>query len=435
MSESLLSIEIPKAWLNMVPYLPEPLPPPLDPTTKEPISPEKLLAIFSEPIIEQEISQKEWIEIPEEVLKVYSLWRPTPLKRACNLEKFLETPAEIYYKYEGVSPPGSHKPNTAVAQAYYNKISGVKRLTTETGAGQWGSSLAFASQYFGLECEVYMVRASYYQKPYRKILMELWDAKVFPSPSSQTKAGKGFLEKDPEHPGSLGIAISEAIERALNEKATKYSLGSVLNHVLLHQTIIGLEAEEQMKKIGREPNFVVGCVGGGSNFAGLAFPFLKRKIIGELKEIEFWAVEPEACPTLTQGQYLYDYGDSVGLTPLIKMYTLGADFVPPPIHAGGLRYHGDAPLLCAFYHHKFIKACAYRQEEVFSAGILFARTEGIVPAPESAHAIKKVIDLALECKKKKEKKVILFNLSGHGYFDLTAYDLYLSGKLKENSGT
>lgn len=421
--------ELPKKWFNLAPYLPEPLPPPLDPETKEPVSPDKLLAIFPEPIVEQEVSDKEWIDIPEEVLKIYRLWRPTPLIRAENLEKALDTPAKIFYKYEGVSPPGSHKPNTAVPQAYYNKISGVKRLTTETGAGQWGSSLAFATQYFGLECEVYMVRASYKQKPYRRVLMELWGAKVFASPSSQTKAGKSFLEKDPEHPGSLGIAISEAIERALEDKNTKYSLGSVLNHVLLHQTIIGLEAKVQMEKLGLYPDVVVGCVGGGSNFAGIAFPFLKDKITGERPQVEFWAVEPEACPTLTKGEYRYDYGDTVGLTPLIKMYTLGADFVPPSIHAGGLRYHGDAPLLCAFYHHGFIKACAYPQEEVFQAGVLFARTEGIVPAPESAHAIKKVVDLALECKDKKEEKIILFNLSGHGYFDLSAYDAYLKGEL------
>lgn len=421
--------DLPRVWFNISPYLPEPLPPPLDPVTREPVSPVKLLDIFPDPIVEQEVSQEEWIPIPEEVLQVYALWRPSPLVRAVNLERALDTPAQIYYKYEGVSPPGSHKPNTAVAQAYYNKISGVKRLTTETGAGQWGSSLAFATQFFGLECEVYMVRASYNQKPYRRVLMELWGAKVYPSPSDNTKAGRTFLERDPEHPGSLGIAISEAIERALEDKSTKYSLGSVLNHVLLHQTIIGLEAKRQMEILGIYPDYIVGCVGGGSNFAGLAFPFLKDKITGDKPDTEFWAVEPTACPTLTKGEYRYDYGDTVGLTPLIKMYTLGADFVPPPIHAGGLRYHGDAPLLCAFYHHRYIKACAYDQKEVFSAGVLFARTEGIVPAPESAHAVKKAIDLALECKEKKEKKIILFNLSGHGYFDLSAYDSYLKGVL------
>ncbi|MFN3505649.1 MAG: TrpB-like pyridoxal phosphate-dependent enzyme [Caldimicrobium sp.] len=421
--------EMPRFWLNLVPYLPEPLSPPLHPQTKEPISPKDLLGIFSEPIIEQEVSTEEWIEIPHEIREVYALWRPTPLIRAINLEKVLDTPAEIYYKYEGVSPPGSHKPNTAVAQAYFNKIAGVKKLTTETGAGQWGSSLAFATQYFGLECEVYMVRASYHQKPYRKILMELWGATVYPSPSQNTQTGRTFLQKDKDHPGSLGIAISEAIERALEEKNTKYSLGSVLNHVLLHQTIIGLEAERQMEKINRYPDFVIGCVGGGSNFAGLAFPYLKRKITGEKPNTEFWAIEPEACPTLTKGEYRYDFGDTAGLTPLVKMYTLGADFIPPPIHAGGLRYHGDAPLLCAFYHHGYIKACAYSQSEIFSAGVLFAKTEGIVPAPESAHAVKKAIDLALECKQRKEKKIILFNLSGHGYFDLSAYESYLKGEI------
>jgi tryptophan synthase beta chain len=422
--------ELPKKWLNLSPYLPEPLEPPLDPETKKPVSPDSLLAIFPEPIVEQEVSQEEWIDIPEEVLKVYSLYRPTPLIRAENLEKYLETPAKIFYKYEGISPPGSHKPNTAIPQAYYNKISGIKRLTTETGAGQWGSSLAFATQFFGLECEVYMVRASYKQKPYRRILMELWGASVTPSPSDRTEAGRKFLAQDPEHPGSLGIAISEAIERAVTSKDTKYALGSVLNHVLHHQTIIGLEAEIQMKQLGLYPDYVIGCVGGGSNFAGLAFPFLKHKITGERPRTEFLAVEPEACPTLTKGEYRYDYGDTVGLTPLIKMYTLGADFVPPPIHAGGLRYHGDAPLLCAFYHHGVIEAKAYPQEEVFSAGVLFAKTEGIVPAPESTHAIRAAIDLALECKRQKEERVILFNLSGHGYFDLSAYDAYLKGEIK-----
>lgn len=421
--------ELPKRWFNIVPYLSEPLPPPLDPKTKQPISPEKLLAIFPEPIIEQEVSDKEWIDIPEEVLEVYSLWRPTPLVRALNLERALNTPAKIFFKYEGVSPPGSHKPNTAVAQAYYNRMAGVKSLTTETGAGQWGSSLAFATQFFGLECQVFMVRTSFKQKPYRRILMELWGAKVLASPSSETKVGRRFLEENKEHPGSLGIAISEAIERALESKDTKYALGSVLNHVLLHQTVIGLEAELQMQKLGLYPDYVVGCVGGGSNFAGLAFPFLKHKLTGDKPHTEFWAVEPEACPTLTKGEYRYDYGDTVGLTPLIKMYTLGADFVPPPIHAGGLRYHGDAPLLCALYHQGYIKAQAYSQRDVFSAGVLFAKTEGIVPAPESTHAIKKVVDLALECAKNREEKVILFNLSGHGYFDLSAYDSYMRGEI------
>ncbi len=422
--------EIPRNWFNIIPYLPKPLDPPLDPETKEPISIEKLLVIFPEPLIEQEISFKEWIKIPEEVLNIYTLWRPTPLHRAKKLEEYLQTPAKIFYKNESVSPPGSHKPNTAVAQAYYNKISGVKKLTTETGAGQWGSALAFATQFFGLECEIYMVRASYNQKPFRKIMIETWGGKVIPSPSNYTKSGRKFLEKDPEHPGSLGIAISEAIENALNSPNAKYCLGSVLNHVLLHQTIIGLEAKIQMEKIGVYPDYIVGCVGGGSNFAGLAFPFLKDKITEEKPNTEFIAVEPKACPTLTKGEYKYDFGDAAGLTPLIKMYTLGHDFVPSPIHAGGLRYHGDAPLLCLLYNEGYISATAYEQNEVFKASILFAKTEGIIPAPESAHAIKKVIDLALECKEMKEEKVILFNLSGHGYLDLTAYEAYLKGEIK-----
>ncbi len=426
-----LSIEeMPKSWFNIIPYLPKPLDPPLDPQTREPLSPETLLAIFCEPIVEQEVTDKEWIDIPEEVLKIYSLWRPTPLHRAKLLEEYLETPAKIFYKNESISPPGSHKPNTAVAQAYYNKISGVKKLTTETGAGQWGSSLAFATQFFGLECEIYMVRVSYNQKPYRRILMETWNGKVIPSPSPLTEAGKSFYKKDSEHPGSLGIAISEAIERALTTPDTKYALGSVLNHVLLHQTVIGLETKKQMKKAGFYPDYIIGCVGGGSNLAGIAFPFLKDKITGEKPDLEIIAVEPKSCPTLTQGEYKYDYGDSVGLTPLLKMYTLGHNFVPPPIHAGGLRYHGDAPLLCLLYHSGYLKAVAYDQKEIFEAALTFARTEGIIPAPESAHAIKKAIDLALECKKNKQEKIILFNLSGHGYFDLVAYSKYLRGELQ-----
>lgn len=418
---------MPKRWFNIAPYLPRPLDPPLDPETGKPVSPEKLLAIFPEPLIEQEVSTEEWIEIPEEVLRIYALWRPTPLHRAQRLEEYLGTKARIFYKNESLSPPGSHKPNTAVAQAYFNRISGVRRLTTETGAGQWGSALAFACRLFGLECEVYMVRASYKQKPYRKTLMETWGATVIPSPSPNTKSGKKFYDQDPEHPGSLGIAISEAIERALDSPETKYSLGSVLNHVLLHQTVIGLEAKEQMAMMGLYPDYVIGCVGGGSNFAGLAFPFLKDKLTGDRPETEFIAVEPTACPTLTRGEYRYDYGDTAGLTPLLKMYTLGHDFVPSPIHAGGLRYHGDAPLLCLLYHEGYISASAYEQREVFEAAVTFARTEGIVPAPESAHAIKKAIDLALE--QRDDGKVILFNLSGHGYFDLSAYELFLQGRL------
>ncbi len=424
--------EVPRKWLNIAPLLPEPLEPPLDPETKQPVSPEKLSVIFPEPLIEQEVSDKEWIEIPEEVLDIYSLWRPTPLHRAKNLEEFLQTPAKIFYKNESVSPPGSHKPNTAVAQAYYNKVSGVKRLTTETGAGQWGSALSFATQFFDIECRVYMVRVSYEQKPYRRVLMETWKGEVIPSPSPYTNAGRQFYEKDPNHPGSLGIAISEAIEEAATRSDTKYSLGSVLNHVLLHQTVIGLEAKKQMEMAGFYPDVVIGAVGGGSNFAGLSFPFLADKLRGDRENLEVIAVEPQACPTLTKGEYRYDFGDTVGLTPLIKMYTLGHDFVPPPIHAGGLRYHGDAPLVCKLYDLGYISAVAYRQTEVFEAALTFARTEGIVPAPESSHAIRKAIDEALRCKETGEEKVILFNLSGHGYFDLSAYDKYLRGELEDS---
>jgi tryptophan synthase beta chain len=423
--------EIPKKWLNLIPLLPEPLEQPLDPQTKEPMSPEKLSVIFPEPLIEQEVSDKEWIDIPEEVLDILSLWRPTPLHRAKNLEEFLQTPAKIFYKNESVSPPGSHKPNTAVAQAYYNKISGVKRLTTETGAGQWGSALSFATQFFDIECRVYMVRVSYQQKPYRRILMETWKGEVIPSPSPNTNAGRQFYEKDPNHPGSLGIAISEAIEEAATREDTKYSLGSVLNHVLLHQTVIGLEAKKQMEEAGFYPDVVIGAVGGGSNFAGLSFPFMADKLRGDKPDLKVLAVEPQACPTLTKGEYRYDFGDTVGLTPLIKMYTLGHDFVPPPIHAGGLRYHGDAPLVCKLYDLGYIDAVAYKQTEVFDAALIFARTEGIVPAPESSHAIKAAIDEALRCKETGEEKIILFNLSGHGYFDLSAYDKFLRGELED----
>ena len=424
--------EIPTKWLNILPLLPEPLEPPLDPQTKQPLTPDKLSVIFPEPLIEQEVSDREWIDIPDEVLKIYSLWRPTPLHRALNLEEYLQTPAKIFYKNESVSPPGSHKPNTAVAQAYYNRISGVRRLTTETGAGQWGSALSFATQFFGIECRVYMVRVSYNQKPYRRVLMETWKGEVIPSPSPNTEAGKKFYEKDPDHPGSLGIAISEAIEEAATRDDTKYSLGSVLNHVLIHQTVIGLEAKKQMEMAGFYPDVVIGAVGGGSNFAGLSFPFLADKLRGEKPDLEVIAVEPTACPTLTEGEYRYDFGDTVGMTPLIKMYTLGHDFVPPPIHAGGLRYHGDAPIVCKLYDLGYISAAAYRQTEVFEAAVTFARTEGIVPAPESAHAVKRAIDEAIKCRETGEEKVILFNLSGHGYFDLNAYDRFLQGKLEDS---
>jgi tryptophan synthase beta chain len=423
--------EIPKRWYNIIHDMPEKPKPPLNPRTGQPVSVDELSIIFAKGLIEQEISDKQWIDIPEEVLKVYLLWRPTPLVRARFLEEALNTPARIYYKYEGVSPSGSHKPNTAVAQAYYSKIEEVKRLTTETGAGQWGSALAFACSYFGLECKIFMVRASYEQKPYRKVLMKMWGADVVPSPSEETQVGKKILEADPDSPGSLGIAISEAIEVAISDEKTKYSLGSVLNHVLLHQTIIGLEAKKQLDKIDEYPTIVIGCVGGGSNFAGLAFPFLLDKFLEKKKTLRVLAVEPAACPTLTKGIYSYDYGDSSKLTPLLPMYTLGHDFIPPKIHAGGLRYHGMSPIISKLYADGFIEARAYTQNEVFDAALRFFQTEGIVPAPESAHAIRAVIDEAIRARKEKKEEVILFNLSGHGFFDMSAYQDYLSGALED----
>lgn len=423
--------EIPGEWYNIIPDLPAPLDPPLDPATNQPIAPEKLAAIFPLGLLEQEMSPQRWIKIPEEVLDIYATYRPSPLYRAEKWEQYLGTPAHIYYKYEGNSPPGSHKPNTAVAQAYYNKREGIRRLATETGAGQWGSALAFATRLFGLECTVYMVKISYEQKPYRRVLMETWGANVIPSPSNITNAGRKILENDPKCTGSLGIAISEAIEDAASRKDTNYSLGSVLNHVLLHQTIIGLEAKKQMEKAGEYPDVIYGCIGGGSNFAGISFPFLMDKLQGKKPGLKVVAVEPTACPSLTKGEYRYDFGDTAGMTPLIKMYTLGHDFVPPPIHAGGLRYHGDAPIVCLLYNKKIIEAEAYAQTGVFRSAVNFARIEGIVPAPESAHAIKAVEEEALRCKKNKEKKVILFNLSGHGYFDLQAYADFFSGKLQD----
>jgi tryptophan synthase beta chain len=421
--------EIPKEWYNILADLPKPLPPVIHPVTKKPISPDDLSPIFPYSLIEQEVSTKRWIKIPEEVLEIYSYWRPTPLYRAKRLEEYLDTPARIYYKYEGVSPPGSHKPNTAVAQAYFNKKEGVKRLTTETGAGQWGSALAYAGKMIGIEVRVYMVKVSYEQKPYRKLLMQVWGAEVYPSPSELTESGRKIRAQDPNSPGSLGIAISEAVEDAVKDKDTKYSLGSVLNHVLLHQTIIGLEAKKQMEMIGEYPDVIIACCGGGSNLGGISFPFLYDKFAG--RELRVVAVEPSACPTLTKGPYTYDFGDTAQLTPLIKMYTLGHDFIPPGIHAGGLRYHGDSPIISLLYHEKIIEARAYPQNPVFEAAVLFARTEGIVPAPETAHAIRAVIDEALEAKKLKEERVILFNCSGHGYFDLSAYDSYFSGKLED----
>jgi len=422
--------ELPHAWYNIVPDLPESLPPPLKPDGT-PVKPEDLEAIFPKEIVRQEVSTERFIPIPEEVLEAYRLWRPTLLVRAHRLERALRTPAEIYYKYEGVSPPGSHKPNTAVAQAYYNAREGIERLTTETGAGQWGSALAFATNLFGLKCTIYMVRVSYEQKPYRRVLMQLWGAEVVPSPSTRTSYGRKVLEQDPDNPGSLGIAISEAIEDAVTHPNTKYSLGSVLNHVLLHQTIVGQEALKQMELLDRFPDYVIGCIGGGSNFAGLAYPFYYAKKVGKAPvDTEFIAVEPTAAPSTTKGVYTYDHGDAARLTPLLKMYTLGHNFVPPPIHAGGLRYHGKAPTLCVLIHAGEFRSVAYNQLEVFEAAEIFAKTEGFAPAPESAHAVKAAIDLALEARRSGERKVILFNLSGHGLLDLKAYDEYLSGVLK-----
>ncbi|QOJ79502.1 TrpB-like pyridoxal phosphate-dependent enzyme [Infirmifilum lucidum] len=421
---------LPTRWYNILPDLPEPLPPSLNPATEEPVKPQDLEAIFPKEIVRQEVSLDRFVTIPEEVREVYSIWRPTPLVRASRLERVLKTPARIYFKYEGVSPPGSHKPNTAVAQAYYNLREGVQRLTTETGAGQWGSALAFATNLFGLKLTVYMVKASYQQKPYRAILMKTWGAEVVPSPSNRTRVGREILEREPDNPGSLGIAISEAIEDAVTHEHTKYSLGSVLNHVLMHQTVIGLEAIEQMKLADDFPDYVVGCVGGGSNFAGLAYPFYMlvrdRKAP---KNVKFIAVEPTAAPSLTKGEYMYDYGDTARLTPLIKMYTLGHDYIPPPIHAGGLRYHGAAPTLSLLKKHGIFDSVAYDQVSVFNAAVLFAQAEGFIPAPESAHAIKAVVDLALEAREKNEERVILFNLSGHGLLDLAAYADYFEGRL------
>ncbi|MBC7216577.1 MAG: TrpB-like pyridoxal phosphate-dependent enzyme [Candidatus Caldatribacterium sp.] len=422
--------EMPTVWYNILPDLPRPLDPPLHPLTREPVKPEDLAPVFPPSLIEQEVSGERFIDIPGEVLDVYRLWRPTPLVRARRLEKALGTPARIYYKYEGVSPAGSHKPNTAVAQAYYNKKDGTKRLTTETGAGQWGSALAMACRFFGLECTVYMVRISYEQKPYRRVLMETWGAEVYPSPSTRTKAGRDILAQDPNSLGSLGIAISEAIEDAVTTPNSKYSLGSVLNHVLLHQTIIGEEAKLQLEKVGEYPDIIVGCVGGGSNFGGILLPFMRDKLEGK-KNFRGIAVEPVACSSLLRGKYEYDYGDVAKNTPLLKMHTLGHDFIPPAIHAGGLRYHGMAPIISLLYDAGLIEAQAYHQNAVFEAAVLFARTEGFVVAPETAHAVKAVIEEAKKCAETGEEKVILFNCSGHGFLDLSAYDQYLSGKLPD----
>ncbi len=420
--------EIPKAWYNIQADLPTPLDPPVKPNG-EPIKPEDLAPIFPMELIKQEVSTEKWIPIPEEVRDIYRLWRPTPLYRATRLEKLLKTPAKIYYKWEGVSPPGSHKPNTAVAQAYYNMKEGVERMTTETGAGQWGSALAFGTLLFDLKCMIYMVKVSYEQKPYRRILMESWGAKCIPSPSERTKFGKAMLKKDPKCPGSLGIAISEAIEDAVTHEDTKYSLGSVLNHVLLHQTVNGLECKKQFELAGDYPDVMFGCVGGGSNFAGACYPFVGDKLRGKKPDLKVVACEPKACPTLTKGPYMYDHGDTAKMTPLLMMYTLGHEFVPPPIHAGGLRYHGDAPSMCKLVKEGVIEAVAYHQNEVFKAALTFAKAEGFLLAPETAHCVKATIDEALRCKRTGEEKVIFFANSGHGHFDLGAYDAYLRGKL------
>jgi tryptophan synthase beta chain len=421
--------KIPKNYYNILADMPEPMAPPLHPATKEPVGPQDLSAIFPMDLILQEVSSEKFIEIPDEVLDLYRISRPTPLIRASNLEKYLDTPAKIYFKYEGANPTGSHKTNTSYAQAYYNKKAGIKKLVTETGAGQWGSSLAMACKHFGLECEVFMVKVSYHQKPYRKTLMNLFGAEVHASPSILTNAGRKVLETDPDSPGSLGIAISEAIEKAVQRDDTNYSLGSVLNHVLLHQTIIGEEARVQFEMIGEFPDIVIGCVGGGSNFGGIAFPFLRDKLNGTRKDLEVIAVEPESCPTLTKGKFDYDFGDEACMTPLLKMYTLGHEFIPPSIHAGGLRYHGAAPTISHLYNLGFIDASAYNQNDVFDAAKTFAQTEGIVPAPESSHAIKEAIEQAIKCKVEGKTKNILFNLSGHGLLDLGAYEMYLNNKL------
>ena len=421
---------LPKEWYNIAADLPMELPPVLHPVTLQPVGPGDLAPLFPMSLIMQEVSTERYIVIPDEVREIYRLWRPTPLVRARRLERALDTPAHIYYKNESVSPAGSHKPNTAVAQAYYNKAEGTRRIITETGAGQWGSALAMACNFFGIECKVFMVKISYEQKPYRRSLMQLWGASVTPSPSRETAAGRGILAQDPDSPGSLGIAISEAVEVAAQNPDCKYSLGSVLNHVLMHQTVIGQEAMAQMELAGEEPDVVIGCVGGGSNFAGLAFPFLRRTL-REGARTRFLAVEPTACPSLTKGVYAYDYGDTAKMAPVVKMYTLGHTFVPAGIHAGGLRYHGMAPLLSVLAKAGYIEAVAYPQNTVFAAAVQFARSEGIVPAPETAHAVRAAIDQALQCKQTGVRKVILFNLSGHGHFDLAAYDAYLGGGLED----
>ena len=425
--------DVPTAWFNIMPDLAQkvaPLPP-LNPQTKEPIGPADLLPLFPEALIMQEVSTDQWIDIPGPVIDVYRLWRPTPLFRATRLEDALQTPARIYFKYEGVSPAGSHKPNTAVPQAYYNKEAGLRRIATETGAGQWGSAMAMACSFFGLECTVYMVRASYDQKPYRRIFMETFGAGVLPSPSDTTNSGRAVLAAHPDSTGSLGIAISEAVEDAATHEDTNYALGSVLGHVLLHQTVIGLETQKQMEMAGEQPDVIVGCVGGGSNFAGMSYPFMAGKLRGETPDLRFVATEPAACPTLTKGTFAYDYGDTAQIAPIVAMYTLGHDFVPAPVHAGGLRYHGDAPSLSLLVREGYMEAKAYTQNEIFGAAVRFATTQGIIPAPEPSHAIMGAIDEAIAAREAGEERVVLFNLCGHGHFDMQAYDDYLNGRLPE----
>lgn len=423
--------DIPKKWYNVAADLPKPLDPPLNPQTMEPLGPQDLAPLFPLELIKQEVSAERWIDIPQELREIYRTWRPSPLIRARKLEEHLKTPAKIFFKYEGVSPPGSHKPNTSVAQAYYNMKEGIERLSTETGAGQWGSSLAFACKMFDLECKVYMVKCSFEQKPYRKIMMKTWGAECVASPSMDTDTGKAILEKDPDCPGSLGIAISEAVEDAVKHENTHYSLGSVLNHVMLHQTVIGLETKKQLEMAEVDsPDIIIGCVGGGSNFAGLAFPFIPDRL-NEGKDIRFIGVEPASCPTMTKGPFTYDFGDTAKMTPLVKMYTLGHGFIPPGIHAGGLRYHGMAPLVSALANEGIIEARAEHQLGCFKAAVDFARTEGFIVAPETSHAVKAAIDEAVKAKEEGIEKTIVFNCSGHGNLDLAAYDAYFSGKLQD----
>lgn len=421
--------ELPRQWYNILPDLPTPLEPPLHPGTGQPVGPDDLTPIFPMPLILQEVSQEHYIDIPDEILEKYLIWRPTPLYRAYALEKYLGTPARIYFKNEGVSPAGSHKPNTAIAQAYYNKISGTKRITTETGAGQWGSALAFSCALFGLECKVFMVKVSYEQKPYRRMMMETWGATCVASPSNETKAGRTILAQHPDSPGSLGIAISEGVEAAVTGENTKYSLGSVLNHVLLHQTINGLECQKQMAIAGDYPDVMIGCAGGGSNFAGHVLPFVRDKING--KDIDIIAVEPSSCPTMTRGPFAYDFGDTVQMTPFLPMHTLGHSFVPAPIHAGGLRYHGMAPIVSQLIISNLIRPVAIHQLETFQAGVTFARTEGFIGAPETNHAVAVVIREAIKAKEEGKEKVILFNWSGHGLVDMAAYQAYFAGTLSD----